>query len=142
MNNNNNNGQQKRKPIYKVKNPDPMSNVRDMGRLGIRLMRDISKGKFDLDNDGNVFSNPDFVRATIKEVEKKLLDANIHIMAINFTYAYTTSNDVKDLLIRDMRTAEAYTLIYTTLGQILNNNGDIRYLKVLMNHLPRYRYNL
>ena len=42
--NNNNRPNKKRAP--KINNPDPMSNVRDMGRYGIRVIREIAKGKF------------------------------------------------------------------------------------------------
>ena len=136
----NNNQQQRRKPQPKIKNPDPMSNTRDMGRYGIRIMRDIAKGKFNYSNDANVFSNNDFIMATIRECEKRIKEANIHIAAIQFTYANTTDQDVKDLLARDMKVAEVYNLIRDTLMMIINNCGDTRYLNILMNRLPKYRY--
>ena len=44
---------QRKQPKYS--NPDPMSNVRDMGRYGIRVIRDIAKGKFNFYNEGHIF---------------------------------------------------------------------------------------
>ena len=46
--NNNQKNQKKVQPRYG--NPDPMSNVRDMGRYGIKVMRDIARGKFNFYN--------------------------------------------------------------------------------------------
>lgn len=140
-NNNSRGGKPQQKKNIKISNPDPMSNVRDMGRYGIRVMRDIAKGKFNFYNEGHIFRNMDFVRATMDEVQRKIYEANIHVMAIEYTYANSTDQVVKDLLMRDKRTSEAYTLIYNTLLKIMNT-GDTRYLQILLNQLPRYKYNM
>lgn len=134
--------QQKRKQAPRYSNPDPMSNVRDMGRYGIRVLREISKGKFNFYNEGHIFRNLNFTNATLEEVKKKITEANIHVTAMNFAYAESNDPDVKDLLMRDIRMAEAYTLCYNVLMMIINNGGDTRYLQILTTNLPRYKYNL
>lgn len=140
--NNQRGGKPQQKKAQKVNNPDPMSNVRDMGRYGIRVIRDIAKGKFNFYNEGHIFRNTDFVRATMDEVYKKLYEANIHVTAMEYAYANSDDQIVKDLLIKDKRTSEAYNLVYSTLLKILNTGGDTRYLQILLNQLPRYKYNM
>lgn len=131
---------QRKQPKYS--NPDPMSNVRDMGRYGIRVIRDIAKGKFNFYNEGHIFRNNDFTLATMEEVKKKIYEANIHVMAMQFAYSNSSDPVVQELLMRDMRQAEAYTLVYNTLGLVLNGGGDTRYIQILINKLPRYKYNM
>lgn len=135
-----NNKNKKKQPIYK--NPDPMANVRDMGRYGIRVIRDIAKGKFNFYNEGHIFRNNDLTMATMEEVKRKIYEANIHVSAMQYTYAYSNDPVVQELLMRDMRTVEAYTLVYQTLKLILDNGGDTRYLQVLITKLPKYKYNM
>lgn len=131
---------QRKQPKYS--NPDPMSNVRDMGRYGIRVIRDIAKGKFNFYNEGHIFRNNDFTLATMEEVKKKIYEANIHVTAMQFAYSNSSDPVVQELLMRDMRQAEAYTLVYNTLGLVLNGGGDTRYIQILINKLPRYKYNM
>ena len=131
---------QRKQPKYS--NPDPMSNVRDMGRYGIRVIRDIAKGKFNFYNEGHIFRNNDFTLATIEEVKRKIYEANIHVTAMQYAYSNSSDPAVQELLMRDMRQAEAYTLVYNTLNLVLNNNGDTRYIQILINKLPRYKYNM
>ena len=131
---------QRKQPKYS--NPDPMSNVRDMGRYGIRVIRDIAKGKSNFYNEGHIFRNNDFTLATMEEVKKKIYEANIHVAAMQFAYSNSSDPVVQELLMRDMRQAEAYTLVYNTLGLVLNGGGDTRYIQILINKLPRYKYNM
>lgn len=131
---------QRKQPKYS--NPDPMSNVRDMGRYGIRVIRDIAKGKFNFYNEGHIFRNNNFTLATIEEVKRKIYEANIHVTAMQYAYSNSSDPVVQELLMRDMRQAEAYTLVYNTLNLVLNNNGDTRYIQILINKLPRYKYNM
>ena len=131
---------QRKQPKYS--NPDPMSNVRDMGRYGIRVIRDIAKGKFNFYNEGHIFRNNDFTLATMEEVKKKIYEANIHVAAMQFAYSNSSDPVVQELLMRDMRQAEAYTLVYNTLGLVMNGGGDTRYIQILINKLPRYKYNM
>lgn len=132
----------KRKQPPKYNNPDPMSNVRDMGRYGIRVIRDIAKGKFNFYNEGHIFRNLDFTSATIAEVEKKIYEANIHVTAMQYTYANSSDPVVHELLMKDMREAEAYLLVHRTLKLVLNSGGDTRYIQILINKLPKYKYNM
>ena len=134
------NNKQKKQPKYS--NPDPMSNVRDMGRYGIRVIRDIAKGKFNFYNEGHIFRNLDFTRATMEEVKRKIYEANVHATAMQFTYGNSQDPIIQDLLMRDLRTAEAYTIVYDTLKTVLDYNGDTRYIQILINKLPRYKYNM
>ena len=131
-----------KKKQLKYNNPDPMANVRDMGRYGIRVMRDIAKGKFSFYNEGHIFRNNDLTRATMEEAKRIIYEANIHVTAMQYTYAQSSDPVVQKVLMDDMRKVEAYTLIYNTMVTILNNNGDTRYLQILINKLPRYKYNM
>lgn len=132
----------KNKQKKKISNPDPMSNVRDMGRYGIRVIREIAKGKFNFYNEGHIFRNLDFVRATMEEVYKRIYEADVHAMALDYAYPSTSDQIIKDLIIRDKKTSEGYNLVYSTLSKILLSEGDTRYLMILINQLPRYKYNI
>lgn len=134
------NNQKKKQPRYS--NPDPMSNVRDMGRYGIRVIRDIAKGKFNFYNEGHIFRNIDFTMATMREVERKIKEAQIHVTAMQFTYANSPDQDVQELWMKDMKTVEGYTLVYNALKLVLDSGGDTRYLQILINKLPKYKYNI
>lgn len=135
-----NNNQKKKQPHYN--NPNPMSNVRDMGRYGIRVIRDISKGKFNFYNEGHIFRNMDFTMATMKEVERKIYEGRIHVTAMQYTYANSSDQVVQELMMRDMKTVEAYELVYNALKLVADSGGDTRYLQILINKLPKYKYNM
>lgn len=134
------NNQKKKQPRYS--NPDPMSNVRDMGRYGIRVLRDIAKGKFNFYNEGHIFRNTDFTMATMKQVERKIYEARIHVTAMQYTYANSSDQIVQELMMSDMKTVEAYELVYNTLKLVVDNGGDTRYIQILINKLPKYKYNM
>lgn len=125
-----------------VKNPDPMSNTRTMGREGMRIIRDIAFGKFNIYNSGHVFRNLDFIRATIAEVDKRLFEASVHVQSIEFAYSGTQDQGVLGVLLRDKKTLEAYSLIRETLTSIVVTNGDTGFLYVLASKLPQYKYNI
>ena len=125
-----------------VKNPDPMSNTRTMGREGMRIIKDIAFGKYNIYNCGHVFRNLDFVRATIDEVDKRLYEAALHTTAIEFAYSGTQDPNVLNVLHRDKKTVEAFTLIRDTLVSIITTNGDTGFLCVLASRLPQYKYNI
>lgn len=125
----------------KNKQINPMSNPRTMGREGMRIMKDIAFGKFNFYADGHIFRNLEFVKAVINEVNKRLVDLNIHITAIQYAYAGSADNNVINLLYRDCRTRDAYLLINKTLNDICNS-GDTGFLMVLLEQLPKYKYNI
>lgn len=138
--NNNNRPNKKRAP--KINNPDPMSNVRDMGRYGIRVIREIAKGKFNFYNEGHIFRNPDFTNATLKEVEKKIKEAQIHVTAMQFAYQNSQDYMINKVLMDDMKMLEGYQLVYSVLRMIADNAYDTRYLQILLTQLPKYKYNM
>ena len=121
---------------------NPMSNPGSMGREGMRIMRDIAHGKYNIYAEGHVFRNMEFVKAIIAEVNKRIVDLNIHITAIRIAYAGSTDSNVINLLYRDTRTLEAYNIISETMLSIYNSNGDVGFLLRLANQLPRYKYNI
>lgn len=122
---------------------DPMTNVRTMRTEGMRMIRDIAFGKFNNYNEGHVFRNVEFVKATLTEVDKRLMDAKIHVFAITATYGPNPVDpSVANLLIRDQRTVTAYEIIRTTLCSIIMSGGDTGFLEVLTAQLPPYRYNI
>ena len=88
----------------KVKNPDPMSNARTMGREGMRIIKDIAFGKYNIYNEGHIFRNLEFVTATLAEVDKRVLEANIHVNAIQYAYSGTQDPNVLNVLMRDKKT--------------------------------------
>ena len=137
----NNNQQQQQKRLPMPKNPDPMSNGRLMGREGMRAIRDLAHGKYNIYNDGHVFRNPEFVKATINEIDKRLMTLDVHIKAINVAYAGTADPTVLSVLQRDMREYEAYMLCRNTMFAILQT-GDARLLHTLAIRLPAYKYNI
>lgn len=126
----------------KVKNPDPMSNPQTMGREGMRIIRNIAFGKFNFYTEGHVFRNLDFVKALITEVDKRIMDAGIHVNAIQYAYSGSQDANVLNLLHRDKKTLEAYMLIRQTLDSIVISGGDTGFLLVLTNKLPQYKYNI
>lgn len=121
---------------------DPMTNTRSMAREGMRIMRDIAHGKYNIYTEGHIFRNLEFVKATIAEVDKRLLDHQIHIAAIKYAYANSQDPVVSNLLYRDERSYEAYVLIRNVLYNILISNGDTGFLMVLANKLPQFKYNI
>lgn len=121
---------------------DPMTNTRSMAREGMRIMRDIAHGKYNIYNEGHVFRNLEFVKATINEVDKRLVDHQIHINAIRYAYPNSQDPTVCNLLYRDEKAYEAYAIIRGVLYNILMSNGDTGFLMVLANKLPQYKYNI
>lgn len=136
MSKNNNNKQ--RKP---VKNPDPMSNYSTMGREGMKILRNIAYGKYNIYAEGHIFRNRDFVNATIAEIDKRLVELAIHITAINYAYAGTTDPNVLRLLHRDTKAHEGYSIARQAL-QSIAMTGDTGFLWVLASKLPNYKYNM
>lgn len=126
----------------KVKNPDPMSNTTTMGREGMRIIRNIAFGSYNIYTDGHVFRNLDFVNATIREVDKRIMDSGIHIAAISCAYSGSQDPNVLNLLHRDKKTYDAYCLVKQTLTSIIVSGGDTGFLLILANKLPQYKYNI
>lgn len=137
----NNNRQQMKKRLPPPKNPDPMGNTKAMGHEGMRLIRNMAFGKFNKYTEGHVFRNPDFVKATLFEVEKRAVDAWIHLSAIRYAYYGNEDPRVIRLLHRDTKAYEAYNIIKECLNSILMT-GDTLYLNVLVNQLPKYKRNI
>lgn len=125
----------------KTKNPDPMSNTKTMGREGMKIIRNIAHGTYNIYAEGHIFRNPEFVKAIIVEVDKRLMEHAIHVRAIEFAYANSQDGNVMDLLHRDRKSYEAYAIIRQTLESILVT-GDTGFLYVLSNKLPQYKYNI
>lgn len=126
----------------KVKNPDPMSNPRTMGKEGMKIIRNIAFGTYNIYAEGQIFRNINFVNATIREVDKKILEASIHATAIEYAYANSQDPNVLQLLQNDRRTREAYLLVRQQLVAIITTGGDTGFLWVLANKLPAYKYNI
>ena len=137
MGKNNNN----KRPNKPVKNPDPMSNTRIMGREGMKLIRNMAQGKFNFYTEGHIFRNKDFVLATMVEVDKRIIEHGIHVNAIRCAYAGSQDPNVLNVLHRDEKALEAYTLVRQTLEGIALTQ-DTGLLYVLLNKLPNYRYNI
>ena len=121
---------------------DPMTNARSMAREGMRIMRDIAFGRYNIYNEGHIFRNLEFVKAIIAEIDKRIIDHQIHINAITYAYANTNEPTVTNLLYRDQKSLEAYMLMRNTLVSIVMSGGDTGFLMVLANKLPMYKYNI
>lgn len=120
---------------------DPMSNTKTMANEGMRLIRNIAFGNFNMYNDGHVFRDVNFVNATIAEVDKRLFDAQVHVNAM--AYAYGTCDDPRVVALRfnDQKKVDAYTLIREILTCVATT-GDTGFLYNLVNKLPKYKYNI
>lgn len=125
-----------------VKNPDPMSNPKTMGKEGMRIIKDIAFGKYNIYNSGHVFRNLDFIRATLAEVDKRLFEAKVHVQAVQYAYANVDDQMVLGVLLRDKKTLEAYSMIREVLVSIIITNGDTGFLHILASKLPHYKYNI
>ena len=123
------------------KNVDPLSNAKTMSREGMKIIRNIAFGNFNFYNEGHVFRNPDFVSNTILEVDKRILDASIHLTALSYAYPGTQEPSVLSLIHRDTKTYEGYMLVRQVLEGIIKT-GDTRLLYTLMTRLPEYKYTL
>lgn len=121
---------------------DPMSNSRTMGREGIRILKDIAFSRYNVYTDGHIFRNIDFVKATIAEVDKRLMEASIHVAAIQYAYQGTVDPNVLSVLMRDQKIVEAYGIAREALCNIIATNGDTAILLILANKLPKYKYNM
>lgn len=121
---------------------DPMTNVKTMGKEGMKIMRDIAFGNYNIYTEGHVFRNLDFVKATITEIDKRLMDLNIHITGVQYAYANSNDPNVINLLYRDRRAFEAYTLMKEVMCSIYMSGGDTGFLLVLAGKLPAYKYNI
>lgn len=134
----NNNNKQQRKP---PKNPDPMSNMKTMSREGMRIIRAIAHGKYNIYNEGQIFRNLDFVNATIMEVDKRIVEAGIHVAAIQYAYQGSQDPNVLATLHRDQKAYEAWMITRQALQSIVMT-GDTGFLYVLASKLPNYKYNI
>jgi len=131
--------QMKPMKFKKPKNPDPMSTPTLRGWEGIKIMRDISRGKANLDKVGPLFRNVAFTRDTIIEAEKKYAEAYYHYHAMMIAYGGIINDPmIQNIIEHDGGAINAYNLIIAQLSNILNNR-DTGYLQVLVNQLPRYR---
>lgn len=120
---------------------DPMSNTKTMAAEGMRLIRNIAFGNFNMYNDGHVFRDVNFVNATILEVEKRLFDAQVHVNAMAYAYATCDDPRVVSLRFNDQKKVDAYNLIREVLCCIATT-GDTGFLYNLVNKLPKYKYNI
>ena len=124
------------------KNQNPMANSRTMAKEGMKIIRDIAYGNFNIYNSGHIFRNLDFVMATLAEVDKRIFEAGLHVTAIEYAYYGTQNQNVLSVLLRDKKTLEAYNIIRENLCAIISTNGDTGFLYVLANKLPKYKYNI
>lgn len=124
------------------KNKNPMTNVRTMGREGMKIMKDIAHGNYNIYNNGHIFRNLNFVQATIGEIDKRLIDLDIHIKAIRYAYANNIDPRVNDLLNRDQKAYDAYMIMREALCSILLSGGDTGFLLILPKKLAPYKYNI
>lgn len=120
---------------------DPMANVKTMGREGMKIIRDIAFGRYNIYNDGHIFRNPTFVNAIIAEVDKKIYDYTLIVNGVSAAYGHLNDPSVGDFLYRYNRSLEGYTLIKYQLAAIAAT-GDTGFLLVLANKLPPYKYNI
>lgn len=125
----------------KNKQPNPLTNPNIGAREGMKMIRNIAFGKFNIYSEGQVFRNKDFVYAIIGEVDKRLTEVGIHIAAIQYAYAGSNDSKVLSVLHRDKKTYDAFMLIRRTMESIYNT-GDTGYLWVLASKLPQYKYNI
>lgn len=140
-NNNHQNNKQQPKRMPMPKNPDMMSNTKLMAKEGMRAIKDMAYGKYNIYNEGHVFRNPEFTKATIDEIDKRLVTLEIHIKSINIAFAGSSDPAVLNVLRRDTKEYEAYILCRNVLWAIIQT-GDTGMLYTLASRLPMYKYNI
>lgn len=128
---------------------DPMSNSQNMGKDGYRNIRDMAAGRCDFYNTCHIFRNPEYVLATISEVESVMQEAITIRDAIYYTYGGN-----KQMTTLQVNIYHGYNQRVTACQMVLNvlrdlyksqyqswNNGqcDTNLLKALLNWLPAYR---
>lgn len=135
MGNNNNRNQ----------NRDPMTNIRSMANEGMRIIRDIAFGRFDIygDSRSTYFRNLVFDNAVLSEVDKRLTSAQIVYNALMYTYGSNDpSADVLRTIMNAKKTLDAYSVIHESLSNIIMSGGNVGYLYIMQNRLPAYKHNL
>lgn len=123
------------------KNNKSVMNTRSMGREGLKIIRNIAFSNFNFYTEGQIFRNTAFVNATIEEINKILLETNIHITAIKCAYPATGDPNILGLLKKNQRKFDAYSLAKQCLGSVAYT-GDTGYIWALLTRLPDYRYDI
>ena len=121
---------------------NPFENPQTMERAGMKLIRNMAFGTFNFYNEGHVFRNIDFCKATINGINKRLQQAGYHLQAMQILYGDGHDPIGLRLLNNDKKTYEAYALALEMIGNIVNSNGDTGFLWVLIKRLPDYKYNI
>lgn len=137
--NNNNNKQKSTLKRYKGKNVSPFSGAVQMGQYALRMIRNIAFQNFDLQKDGVMFQNRDFLLAAHHEAENKVIEQQIYYNALTYAYACSSDSTVLRLINKHKRALDGWTFVYNTIGSILQT-GDFGLLAGLMSRLPDYKY--
>lgn len=117
---------------------DPLSTPTLRGWEGVRMLRDMSRKKFNLDKDGPLFRDVVFVRDTINECQKQYNIAFYHYQSMVACYGNSEDPLIQSIIRKDGEAINAYSLCISQLSNILRFR-DTGYLLVLINNLPRYR---
>lgn len=118
---------------------DPMTNVKTMSREGMKIMRDIAFGTYKFYEQGHVFRNQNFVRATAEEVEKRMIEAQYIIYSIRAAYNNIYDPNAMSILARWEKKYVAYYKMYEALCSTFNT-GDTGFIQGLYSSLAPYKY--
>ena len=124
---------------YKGKNVSPFSGAVQMGQYAARLLRNMAFQNFDLEKDGIMFQNRDFLIAAYREAENKVVEQQIYVNGLSYAYACSTDANVIRMINKHKRALDGWNMVYNTIGSILQT-GDLGLLAGLMNRLPDYRH--
>ena len=117
----------------------------DMQKDAIRTFRDIAMGNLNLNYEGQLFLNPHFL-----ENEIIACDANLRIHCIHYKGCLAgiqsgtfTQEESQDILNNDMRSYQAYNIIYENL-MWLKQTGDLNYIMYMQQQINqnRLKYNI
>lgn len=122
-------------------NKQPPINAKTMGRAGMKAIKDLAFGNYDFYKEGHVFRNPEFVKATIAEVDKKLYNVQVILNALNYAYGNSEELAIKSLIDKTERSCRAYMFIRQQLCSTLTT-GDTGFLLILPKILGPFKYNI
>ena len=127
----------KQPPRYRGKNIDMMGNPDRMERHAIDVFRDMSRGRYNINNIFE-FNNKEFVQAAIIASQKELRKHTILKNALEYAYGASIDSDVITLKNRELMSCQGWEFIISSLYVVLNT-GDLGTVYGMNNRLSTNR---
>ena len=126
-------------PHYRGGNVNQMGDINRMGKYAIGIFKDMAKGRAKPYTQYTEFSNIEFLRAAIDEVNLKIREQSIYAFSLKSVYGQVNDIQVRQMIEKHDKAIEAWQFVYGTLVNMLNT-GDASMVLGLINRLPDYRY--